>query len=110
MARPSSPRLILTLASLLIAATAAPAAAQENAGRPATGTPAGGFVRDDGTLDLSAAPAGALDLTGMSVTVGADGQLHTAAVGDYADIGVGASGGSVNGVVNAVAVASDGSI
>ena len=73
------------------------------------GTPAAEFVRANGTLDLAGAPAGVLNLAGLNVTMGAEGQLRAAAAGDYTNFSTGTTGGP-NGAVRAVVVAPDGSV
>ncbi|HEX8386888.1 MAG TPA: hypothetical protein VF576_11935, partial [Rubricoccaceae bacterium] len=56
--------------SALVLVAALPAVAQ------APGTPAalGRLIQGDGTVDLDQAPVGALDLSGFSVSMGADGR------------------------------------
>ena len=96
-------RVLQRLCALLaLLACAVPALAQ-----PAT-LDADAYVRPDGTLDLSAAPAGALDLSGLDVRMGADGSLH--AGGAYIDISTGPSGPPLNSSVLALAVGADGSL
>ena len=84
-------RHCLVIVSLLCAA-ALPVRAQTEPVQAEPGTPAAEYMRADGTLDLTGAPAGAVDLAGMSVAMGAEGQLRAASEGDYVDISTGRSG------------------
>ncbi|HEX8386544.1 MAG TPA: hypothetical protein VF576_10185, partial [Rubricoccaceae bacterium] len=94
----------IALLAVLLFAAGGPALAQ---GR---GTPASGFVRADGTLDLAGAPAGAVDAAGLDVTMGADGTLRAGTEGEFRDISNGPTGPPLDGVVYALAVGPDGSV
>lgn len=86
-------RLVATLAMLVCLTGAALAQA------PPAGTPLGGVVLTDGSLDLS----------GSVVSVAPEGP-RLADPGDYTDIGRGATGIPLNGFVYAVVVAPDGTV